>query len=220
MGYAAVLSRASVGIQAPLVNIEVHLANGIPSFSLVGLAETTVRESKERVRSAIIQSGFEFPAKRIVVNLAPADLPKHGGRFDLAIAMAILVASDQIESQCIEQTEFLGELSLSGNLRPVTAVLPACIAAKHQEHRIMLAMENAAEASLCEHTKSYCATTLLNTVEQLSSVDGLVSIRGHVDMTEREFDVDISDVIGQAQAKRALLIAATGRHNILSLWRI
>ncbi len=215
MGYATVLSRASVGIQAPQVTIEVHLANGIPSFSLVGLAETTVRESKERVRSAIIQSGFEFPAKRIVVNLAPADLPKHGGRFDLAIAMAILVASDQATADSIENTEFLGELSLSGTLRPVTAALPACVAAKHSQRRIVIATDNAAEASLCDHSQSFSAHSLLNAVELLSSPETLRPIGREPDNREPKFDVDISEIIGQVQAKRALLIAATGRHNIL-----
>src|SRR5690625_643814 len=125
MSLATVYSRARAGLEAPLVSVEVHMGNGLPGLSLVGLPETAVKESKDRVRAALVNSGFKFPARRITINLAPADLPKEGGRFDLAIALGILAASEQIPKEALQGTEFLGELALSGELRPITAALPA-----------------------------------------------------------------------------------------------
>ena len=130
MGLAIIYSRASVGVEAPQVAVEVHISNGMPGFTLVGLPEKTVKESRDRVRSAIINSRFEFPAKRITVNLAPADLPKEGGRFDLPIALGILAASEQIPAEGLSSREFVGELALSGKLRRVKGVLPAALAAQ------------------------------------------------------------------------------------------
>ncbi|PSW07919.1 ATP-dependent protease, partial [Photobacterium rosenbergii] len=125
MNLAIIHSRASVGVQAPAVTVEVHISNGMPAFQLVGLPETSVKEAKDRVRSAIVNAGFEFPSRRITVNLAPADLPKEGGRFDLPIALGILAASEQIPANKLHDYEFLGELALSGELRPVKGALLA-----------------------------------------------------------------------------------------------
>ena len=137
MGLSTVYSRAQVGMQAPLVTVEVHLSNGLPSLSIVGLPEAAVKESKDRVRSAIINSGFEFPSKRITINLAPADLPKEGGRFDLPIAIGVLIASNQIKADDIKQYEFAAELSLSGKLRSVKGILPFAIKC-YQEQRALI----------------------------------------------------------------------------------
>jgi len=130
MSYATVITRAGIGIDAPLVRAEVHLSGGLPRITLVGLPETAVRESRERVRSAIINAHFEFPQSRLTVNLAPADLPKEGGRFDLAIALGVLAASGQLDPRHLEGFEFLGELALDGELRPVTGCLPAALACR------------------------------------------------------------------------------------------
>ncbi len=136
-------SRARLGLQAPLVTIEVHLSPGLPGFLLVGLAETTVRESRDRVRCALINSGFDFPDKKITVNLAPADLPKEGGRFDLAIALGILVASGQLSAEAVQGFEFYGELALSGELRSIIGEIPLALACRAQGSALLLPMENA-----------------------------------------------------------------------------
>ena len=138
MSLATVQSRALLGVDALEVTVETHLSNGLPAFAIVGLPETAVKESKERVRSAIINSGLEFPARRITVNLAPADLPKAGGRYDLAIALSILIASGQIEDKLVAGTEVLGELALDGSLRAVQGIVPAILAAKSASNRIVL----------------------------------------------------------------------------------
>ena len=143
MSLAIVHSRAQVGVQAPAVSVEVHLANGLPSLTLVGLPETAVKESKDRVRSAILNSGFDFPARRITLNLAPADLPKDGGRFDLAIALGILAASVQVPTLALENVECLGELALSGAVRPVRGVLPAALAARNAGRTLLVPQANA-----------------------------------------------------------------------------
>ena len=215
MGFAITMSRACIGVDAPTVTIEVHLANGIPSFSLVGLAEKTVSEAKERVRSAIIQSGFEFPAKRIVVNLAPAELPKHGGRFDLAIAVAILAASGQVNLARLVSTEFIGELSLSGTLRSVPATLTAAIAAGQSLHTCIVPSESSEEVALCQSVDAYGAGNLCDVVSHLNDEKLLAKVTAEQVSHELMFDEDIADVIGQPHAKRALLIAAAGQHNLL-----
>jgi magnesium chelatase family protein len=138
MSLAKVYTRAQLGIESPQVQVEVHLSNGLPSLSLVGMPETAVRESKDRVRSAIINSQFEFPAKRITINLAPADLPKEGGRYDLAIALGILAASDQIPADALEKYEFIGELALSGALQPVSGVLPSALQCTEKQRILMI----------------------------------------------------------------------------------
>ena len=148
MSLAVLHSRARTGVQAPPVTVEVHLAPGLPSLSIVGLPEMAVKESKDRVRGALLNSHFEFPARRITVNLAPADLPKQGGRYDLAIALGILAASGQIPAQPLCRYEFVAELALGGGLRPVRGVLPSTLAASADRRQLVCAIDNGAEAAL------------------------------------------------------------------------
>ncbi|MDT8311570.1 MAG: magnesium chelatase domain-containing protein, partial [Methylophaga sp.] len=157
MSIATVFSRALTGIDAQQVTIEVHLSNGLPSLSIVGMPETAVKESKDRVRSAIINSQFNFPQQRITINLAPADLPKEGGRFDLPIALGILAAAQQIPLASLTDMEFIGELSLTGELRPVRGVLPTALATAKAHRQLLVPFENAAEASLTEQGESFAA---------------------------------------------------------------
>ncbi|GGZ99705.1 ATP-dependent protease [Arenicella chitinivorans] len=213
---AMLSTRAVVGVEAVAVTVEVHLANGLPSFSTVGLPETAVKESKDRVRGAILNSGFEFPAKRITVNLAPADLPKSGGRFDLPIALGILLASGQLPGARIEGSEFIGELALDGGLRKVPGVLPTALACGRARHRLFLPRVNAAEASLAEHTESLPAAHLLELCAHLTGQQRLVPAlcEKHAE-SELSNGLDLSDVRGQLHAKRALEIAAAGNHSLL-----
>ena len=217
MSLAIVYSRASVGIEAPLVTIEVHLANGLPGFNLVGLPETSVREARDRVRSALINAGFEFPAKRITVNLAPADLPKEGGRFDLAIAIGIIAAQGQIQQQALNTTELYGELALSGEIRAITGTLPLALACSHAGRAMLLPAKNTQEACLVEDIAVYGVSGLLDAYHHLTGERPLKTcsrITGP-DSHNLEYSVDVSDIIGQAQGKRALEIAAAGGHNTL-----
>ena len=161
MSLAVVYSRGRSGIDAPLVTVEVHVTNGLPSMSIVGLPETAVKESKDRVRGAIINSHFEFPIQRITVNLAPADLPKEGGRFDLAIALGILAASEQIPKKQLEQYECVGELSLSGELRPIVGSLPVALHTRDANRKLILPKDNVSEAALVEKADLFPASSLL-----------------------------------------------------------
>lgn len=215
MSLAIIYSRAKLGINAPLVTVEVHLSNGLPGLSIVGLPETAVKESKDRVRSAILNSHLEFPARRITVNLAPADLPKDGGRFDLPIALGILAASGQIPKETLDQYEFLGELALSGELRPLSASLPAALACGDAKRDLIISTANAREAALSRITRVFGAENLLQVCAHLHAREHLFQTEP-AQPTEISTSVwDIRDVKGQWQAKRALEIAASGGHNLL-----
>ncbi|MFB0975030.1 MAG: YifB family Mg chelatase-like AAA ATPase [Tolumonas sp.] len=215
MSLAVVYSRASLGIDAPLVSVEVHLSNGLPAFNIVGLPEASVKESRDRVRSALINGNFEFPAKRITVNLAPADLPKEGGRFDLAIALGILAASEQIPDQLLAEYEFLGELALTGDVRSVLGVLPAVLAAGRAGRTLVVPQANGAEASLIKQYRAHLCGSLLEVCGWLAGQQGLMfaeSVACEPDLTPV---ADLQDVIGQQTGKRALEIAASGQHHLL-----
>ena len=221
MSLAIVYSRASMGVQAPLVTIEVHLSNGKPGFTLVGLPEKTVKEAQDRVRSALMNAQFKYPAKRITVNLAPADLPKEGGRFDLPIAIGILAASDQLDASRLKQFEFVAELALTGQLRGVHGVIPAILAAQKSKRELIIAKQNANEASLVSDQNTYFAQTLLDVVQFLNSQEKLPLATEIVKESAVNFSgkntLDLTDIIGQQHAKRALTIAAAGQHNLLFL---
>ncbi len=214
-GYAQVLSRAIIGVTSPLVTIEVHISNGLPAFNLVGLPEASVREAKERVRSAILNSDLEFPDRRITVHLAPADLPKAGGRYDLGIAMGILIASGQLNAATIVDMEFISELSLSGSLRPIHGILPCVCAIKQSARSLLCATDNVEEASLVTDINITGATSLLEVYLHLSKQQLIPPYLRSVSEKTILSDEDMSDIRGQQLAKRALVIAAAGKHNIL-----
>lgn len=217
MSIAIIYSRAQDGINAPLVTVEVHLSRGLPSFSIVGLPETTVKESKERVRSAILNNQFEFPLSRITINLAPADLPKEGGRFDLPIALGILIASGQLPENQISDYEVIGELSLTGELRPVTGVLPVAMAMKQAQRALILPKPNADEASLVENTACIPASHLLEVCAHLSGSEFIESYKSKSDTLTMNYKNDLNNIYGHEHAKRALEIAAAGGHNLLMI---
>ena len=211
---AVVQTRARTGLEAPAVTVEVHLSAGLPGLNIVGLPETSVRESKDRVRSALINSGYEFPEGRITVNLAPADLPKEGSRFDLPIALGILVASGQLPEQCTSQREFLGELALSGILRPVTGILPASVACGKTGIQLIVPRENAGLAALVSNTEAIGANSLQDVCHYLSGKKEITPATAPEKQATVSYP-DIADVRGQPQAKRALQIAAAGGHHLL-----
>jgi magnesium chelatase family protein len=214
MPLAIINSRAQTGMDAHEVSVEVDLAPGLPALSIVGLAETAVKESKDRVRSAMQNAGFEFPAKRITVNLAPADLPKEGGRFDLPIAIGILVASGQVEIAGVDRFEFLGELALGGALRGVSGVLPSAIAAAQCDRDVIVPEDNAQQAALAPSARVYAASHLLQVTAHLGGLEPLA--RSVVeDKVSSIAGPDLADVRGQHLAKRALIISAAGGHNLL-----
>ncbi|GGP64003.1 YifB family Mg chelatase-like AAA ATPase [Shewanella saliphila] len=221
MAIACVFTRASCGVEAPKVTVEVHLSNGLPAFNLVGLPEASVKEAKERVRSALINAGFEFPQRRITVNLAPADLPKQGGRYDLPIAIGILAASNQVPSKALHQCEFVGELALSGQIRPCTGLLPAIIAARNDQHHFFMPIDNRHEAELVGYHHSYFVAHLQNLAAFLHGQAQLPLLDTQPEWIDESPVADnllcMSDVIGQYQAKQGLEIAAAGNHNLLFL---
>lgn len=215
MSLAIVHSRAQVGIEAPAVTVEAHLANGLPSLALVGLPETAVKESKDRVRSAILNCGFDFPARRITLNLAPADLPKDGGRFDLAIALGVLAASGQVPAAALSNLECLGELALSGALRPIQGVLPAALAARAAGRSLVVPRANAEEACLASGLTVLAVEHLLELAAHLNGQTLLAPYQPVGLLRIVRPYPDLADVQGQSAAKRALIIAAAGAHNLL-----
>ncbi|HRD70487.1 MAG TPA: YifB family Mg chelatase-like AAA ATPase [Legionella sp.] len=215
MNLAFTKTRSTVGILAQPVSVEVHLSNGLPSFAMVGLAETAVKESKDRVRSAIINSQFEFPCRKITVNLGPADLPKTGSGFDLPIALGILAASGQIPYKKLINHEFIGELALSGELRGVSAIIPVVLAAHKDQQTLIIASANANEASLAGHQGVMTAHNLREVCSYLCQDTPLHPLPPQPIITPTEHDMDWSDIKGQFHAKKAMEIAACGGHSIL-----
>lgn len=208
-------TRSAVGIEAQSVSVEVHLSNGLPSFTIVGLAETAVKESKDRVRSAIINSQFEFPCRRITVNLAPANLPKVGSGFDLPIAIGILAASGQIPADKLSSHEFIGELALSGELRGVSAIIPVVLAAHRDNQQLIIAKANAEEAAITGRHDVYTATNLREVCSYLCQDTPLDTLPERPESSREDNPLDWSDIKGQYHAKQAMIIAAAGGHSIL-----
>lgn len=217
MSLAIVHTRAIAGISAPSVRVEVHLANGLPAISIVGLPEAAVKESKDRVRAAILNSRFEFPTRKITINLAPADLPKDGGRFDLPIAIGILAASGQIPQEQLEQFEFLGELSLSGTLQPIRGALPSAMATRKEQRALVVPTPNASEAALIRDIEILPANDLLQVAQHLLQLDPIIAQTQGPTQTQPTYNVDMEDVRGQQHARRALEVAAAGGHHLLMI---
>lgn len=217
MSLAILISRSLDGLAAPEVAVEVHLANGLPSFTLVGLPDTEVKEARDRVRAAIVNSGFDFPPRRITVNLAPADLPKESGRFDLPIALGILLASGQlpgVSERALAEHEFAGELSLSGELRAIRGALPMCLSARSGGRRFVLPADSAAEAALVENFCILPARSLSEVCAHLTGAQTIPPYAGSTPTTEPLF-AQLADVRGQSSAKRVLEVAAAGAHSLL-----
>lgn len=215
MSLSIIYTRAGVGIEAPLVTVETHLSNGLPSLNIVGLPEAAVKESKDRVRSALINANFEFPTRRVTINLAPADLPKDGGRYDLPIALGILLASGQIQVNTIKNYEFMGELALSGELRSVNGILPAALAAKKHKRQLVVPIQNLAEARLVGATQAIGGNHLLQICAFLQGQKNINFEEAELKPTALVPQPDLNEVKGQYAAKRALEVAAAGRHNLL-----
>ncbi|MDH3977067.1 MAG: YifB family Mg chelatase-like AAA ATPase [Gammaproteobacteria bacterium] len=214
---ATVVTRAQLGIDAPQVICEVHLTGGLPGLTIVGLVETAVKESRERVKAAIRQSGYEFPNRKITVNLAPADLPKGGGRFDLAIALGILVASGQVAADKLDGHEFYGELSFTGALRPVTGLLPALRRAGELKQVCVVPDACKAEAGLLAGADIRMATHLTSVAQYLTGQINLPQCPAANWTDEAGCEYDLSDICGQSLARRALEVAAAGGHHMLMI---
>ena len=214
MSLAVLYSRSLAGMDAELVTVEVHLANGLPSVTIVGLPETEVKEAKDRVRAALQNARFEFPARRITVNLAPADLPKESGRFDLPIALGILAAAGQLPAGELSKYEFAGELALTGELRPIRGTLAMMYGASRDQRAFVVPHDNAPEAALVEGARVYAARNLLDVCAHLAGREPL-KLCSEQPPVETEPGPDLADVKGQAHARRALEIAAAGAHSLI-----
>ena len=215
MSLAIIYTRASSGISAPLVTVEVDIARGMPHFQMVGLPETEVKESKYRVHSALVNTGFEFPRQRTTINLAPADLPKEGGRFDLPIALGILAASGQIPKTKLTEYEFVGELALSGELRAVRGVLPIVLGAQQAARTLIVPQTNENEAALVQSANVLSAQHLLEVCAHIKGQRFLKKCERNLSKIELPPLSDLIDVRGQAHAKHALEVAAAGKHSLL-----
>lgn len=214
MSLAVVHSRALAGVAAPPVTVETHLGSGLPSFTVVGLPEAEVKEAKDRVRAALQNARFEFPARRITVNLAPADLPKESGRFDLPIALGILAASGQIPATQLQSLEFAGELALTGELRPVRGALAMTLGASSEGRAFVLPSVSAREAALVDGSRVYSAPSLLAVCEHLCGRDSL-QMEEAAPLPAPAHYPELAEIRGQQPARRALEIAAAGGHSLL-----
>ena len=215
MSLTQLTTRAAHGIEAPEVRVEVHISKGLPAFTLVGLPETAVREARDRVRSAILNSGFEFPARRITVNLAPADLPKVGGRYDLPIALCILAASEQVDLSSLSSTACFGELALGGECRKIEGLLPALIASRQENRDVIIPGPNRNEAALVRGLPVRLAASLAQVCASLNGGERLPPGDSRPASRAATYDIDLDEVYGQQQARRALEVAAAGGHHML-----